>query len=199
MHVLVFFVRNPQGSSEERGAFSRNATNKGGGDLPSVCRATPISSLVPSAILALLIIVGISTDCEGICYRIYVRPAKILDQVKREAHSLETSLKHGSRGEIFCRFAERHLYLHLSQNSLVMPSGLTIIVVLCNFDAYITSMYMYIIVFGKFPRIFESIPDIFLYDNCIFCFFLTNFQRKSTKMRPKQVCIINFIVKAFNN
>ena len=29
------------------------------------------------------------------------------DQVKREAHSVETPLKHGSRGEIFRRFAER--------------------------------------------------------------------------------------------
>ena len=29
--------------------------------------------------------------------------------------SVETPLKHGSRGEIFRRFAERRLYLHLSQ------------------------------------------------------------------------------------
>ena len=35
------------------------------------------------------------------------------DQVKKEAHSVETPLKHGSRGEIFRRFAERRLYLHL--------------------------------------------------------------------------------------
>ena len=37
------------GSSEERGAFSRNATKTWveGGDLPSVCRAAPLSSLVP--------------------------------------------------------------------------------------------------------------------------------------------------------
>ena len=40
------------------------------------------------------------------------------DQVKKEAHSFETPLKHGSRGEIFRRFAERRLYLHLSQFSL---------------------------------------------------------------------------------
>ena len=37
------------------------------------------------------------------------------DQVKKEAHSVETPLKHGSRGEIFRRFAERRLYLHLSR------------------------------------------------------------------------------------
>ena len=36
------------------------------------------------------------------------------DQVKKEAHSVETPLKHGSRGEIFRRFVERRLYLHLS-------------------------------------------------------------------------------------
>ena len=41
------------GSSEERGAFSGNATKTwvegggGGRDLPSVCRAAPLSSLVP--------------------------------------------------------------------------------------------------------------------------------------------------------
>ena len=38
------------GSSEERGAFSRNATKTWveGGDVPSVCRAVPLSSLVPA-------------------------------------------------------------------------------------------------------------------------------------------------------
>ena len=35
--------------------------------------------------------------------------------MKREAHSVEAPLKHGSRGEIFRRFAERRLYLHLSR------------------------------------------------------------------------------------
>ena len=42
-------VRKAYGSSEERGAFSRNATKTWVevGDLPSVCRA-PLSSLVPS-------------------------------------------------------------------------------------------------------------------------------------------------------
>ena len=39
----------------------------------------------------------------------------VRDQVKKEAHSVETPLKHGSRGEIFRRFAERRLYLHLSR------------------------------------------------------------------------------------
>ena len=41
------------GSSEERGAFSRNATKTWveGGDLPSVCRAAPLSSLVPYTVV----------------------------------------------------------------------------------------------------------------------------------------------------
>ena len=41
------------GSSEERGAFSRNATKTWveGGDLPSVCRAAPLSSLVPKRLV----------------------------------------------------------------------------------------------------------------------------------------------------
>ena len=44
------------GSSEERGAFIRNATKTWveGGDLPSVCRAAPLSSLVPVRAILLL-------------------------------------------------------------------------------------------------------------------------------------------------
>ena len=34
--------------------------------------------------------------------------------MNREAHSVETPLKHGSRGKIFRQCAERRIYLHLS-------------------------------------------------------------------------------------
>ena len=44
-----------------------------------------------------------------------VHPVEYPNQVKKEAHSVETPLKHGLRGEIFRRFAERRLYLHLSR------------------------------------------------------------------------------------
>ena len=69
--------------------------------------------------------------------------------MKTEAHSVETPLKHGSRGEIFRRFAERRLYLHLSRKRLcgqvskqkrtVLPVYVTVFLGITQTTAYAES------------------------------------------------------------